>query len=107
MARFRPGSRYTNGSFTLNPSNKEFLILRETIVIPETPEDVYLAVDGRHKRRVDLLSQDAYGRPDLGWVIMDINQIRQPLTELEPGLQLRIPPLEKVLEAIDKLNLGK
>jgi len=107
MARFRQGSRYSNGSFTLSPSDKEFLILRDTIEIPESPEDVYITVDGRHKRRIDLLSQDAYGRPDLGWVILDINQLRQPLVELVPGLQLRIPPLELVLEAISKLNLDK
>ena len=105
MARFRNGSRYSNGSFTLSSKNKEFLILRNSLVIPPSPDDIYVTIDGRYYQRIDLVSQDVYGRPDLGWVIMDINNIKQPMFDLKTGVTLRVPPLEAVLIAIEKLNV--
>ena len=104
MALFRNGSRYTNGLFTLNAAKKEFLLLRETINIDSSDKDIFLTLDGKYVQRIDLISQEMYGRPDLGWVIMDINQIRQPLFELKVGKVLRVPPLNKVLDAINQLN---
>jgi hypothetical protein len=104
MANFKRGSRYTNGVFTLNADDKEFLILRESLEIPETEQDIYLTVEGRFLQRIDLISQEVYGRADLGWVIMDINKIRQPLLDLVSGQVLRVPPLDAVLEAIQSMN---
>jgi hypothetical protein len=104
MARFRNGSRYTGGKFTLDTNSKEFLILRNTLVIPESESDIFLTIEGRFKKRIDLVSQKAYGRPDLGWVIADINNIREPLFDLTVGTELRIPPLGSVLSAIEALN---
>lgn len=105
MANFKTGSRYTNGIFTLDPNTKEFLILRETLNIPESGQDIYLMVEGQFINRPDLLSNAAYGRPDLFWAIMDINNIREPLFELEVGQSLRVPPLNLVLDAVKRLNL--
>ena len=104
MALFRHGSRYTNGLFTLNADSKEFLLLRESLDIPESKDDIFLTVDGKYLYRLDLLSQEVYGRPDLWWVIMDTNKLIQPLFELQSGVELRIPPLEKVIAAINRIN---
>lgn len=104
MANFKPGSRYTGGTFTTSPDNKDFILLRSTIDIPESGEDIFLTVEGRFEKRIDLISEEVYGRPDLGWVIMDINNLREPLFDLYVGQVLRIPPLNIVLEAIDNLN---
>lgn len=106
MAKFRSGSRYTNGIFTLNPENQEFMILRENINIPETSQDVFLIVTGEHIKRPDSIAEQTYGSPELWWVIMDINNIREPLFDLEVGQELRIPPLAIILDAIEKINLG-
>ena len=107
MANFKVGSRYSNGTFTLNTNNQEFLILRETLTIPESGQDTFLIVEGTFINRPDLLSTMAYGRPDLFWAIMDINQIREPLFQLQVGDSLRVPPLNLVLDAIKRLNLGQ
>jgi len=104
MARFKDGSRYTNGSFTLDANKKEFLILRGNVSIPESGQDVFFTVKGEHLTRVDIISTEVYGRPDLGWVIMDVNKIRQPLADLRVGQELRIPPLTLVQQAIEHLN---
>ena len=104
MANFKEYSRYTNGTFTLDPNKEKFLILRNKIEIPESGQDTFFTVQGDHLKRVDLISDEVYNRPDLGWVIMDINNIRQPMFDLEIGQQLRIPPLDLVLNAIENLN---
>jgi hypothetical protein len=104
MALFRRGSRYTNSTFSLGPDNNEFLLLRKIISIPKSGQDVYITVEERFLKRPDIISQITYGRPDLWWVIFDINDIRQPLFDLKIGQLLRIPPLGLVLESIEKLN---
>jgi len=104
MANFRPGSRYTNGTFTLNPEDEEFLILRENLEIPESSEDIFFVVEGEHIYRPETIAVEVYDRPELWWVIADINNIREPLFDLEVGQELRIPPLAVVLEALDIIN---
>jgi len=104
MANFKPGSRYTNGIFTLSSDKSPFLLLRNRLSIPESGQDLFLSIEGKHIKRPDLISFESYGRPELFWAIMDINNVRQPLFDLRVGQQLRIPPLSVVLEAIDRLN---
>lgn len=105
MATFRSGSRYTNGIFTLNPESQEFLLLRETINIPESSQDIFFTVEGHYVGRPDAISEAVYGVPELWWVIMDINNIKEPIFDLEDGQELRIPPLASVLNAIKQINV--
>lgn len=104
MARFKVNSRYTNGIFTLDANNNEFLILRSKLEIAPSGQDMYFVVKGDHLKRLDLISNEVYGQPNLGWAIMDVNNIKQPLFELQIGQQLRIPPLNVLLQAIENLN---
>lgn len=104
MANFRSGSRYTNGTFTLDANKKPFLLLRKTLLVPESGRDIFLTIEGRFIKRPDLIASDMYGRSDLFWAVMDINNIRQPLLDLRVGQVLRIPPLALVLNAIERLN---
>lgn len=104
MANFKPGSRYTNGNFTTGSDGNDFILLRNKIDIPESGEDIFLTVEGRFEKRIDLISQEIYGRADLGWIIMDVNNLREPLFDLYVGQLLRIPPLTAVLNAIENLN---
>ena len=104
MARFRSGTRYTNGTYTLNAENEAFMILRDILSVPEAEDDVYFTLEGGFENRPDLISDKMYGRPDLGWAIMDINNIQNPFLELVTGLVLRVPNLNRVLNAISTLN---
>lgn len=104
MAGIKGGSRYTNGLFTTGSNNRDFMLLRKTLVMPESDQDSFVIVEGHFVQRLDLLSQRVYDRPDLGWVIMDVNNIVQPLFDLQVGQVLRVPPLLNVLDAIEKLN---
>lgn len=105
MARFRSGTRYSNGVFTTNSENVPFMILRKTLIINEVEDDTFLTLDSRLEKRLDLISYKVYGRPDLGWAIMDVNNMQDPLTELVVGKVLRIPALSRLLSSISKLNL--
>jgi len=104
MANFKPGSRYTNGTFTLSPEDSEFLILREKLDIPESSEDIFFIVEGEHIYRPELIAIEVYDRPELWWAIADINNIKEPMFDLEVGQELRIPPLSAVLQALDVIN---
>lgn len=104
MANFKDGSRYTNGTFTLDANKDKFLLLRSQLQISFSELDQYITVTSDLINRPDLIAYEAYGRPELGWVIMDINNIRQPLLDLTVGQELRIPPLDLVLDAIETLN---
>ncbi len=104
MANFRTNSRYTNGIITTNRTNKPFLVLRKSVKLEEDSTDTVILVTQEYEKRPDLLSYNIYGVPELWWVIYEFNNIRDPFFELKSGQILRIPALERVLEAIDKLG---
>jgi len=104
MANFKKNSRYTNGIIATNRSNKDFLVLRKAIKLEEDSTDTFIIVTQEMEKRPDLVSYNAYGVSELWWVIYEINQIRDPLFDLKSGQILRIPSLDRVLEAIDKLG---
>lgn len=104
MANFKPLSRYTNGIVTSNRSGVNFLFLRRPLKLAEDDGDVFVMVTQDLEKRPDLVAYKAYGNPTLWWVIYEFNQIRDPFFGLKAGMLLRIPALERVMEAID--NLG-
>jgi hypothetical protein len=104
MANFRANSRYTNGKVTTNRLNKTFLILRKPIKLEEDSTDTFIEVDQQLEKRPDLVSYKAYGVSELWWAIYEFNNIRDPFFDLKSGQILRIPAIERVLEAIDKLG---
>ena len=50
--------------------------------------------------RIDLLAYDYYGDVTLWWVIANVNNIKNPLIELVPGTELKIPTKAAVMEAL-------
>ena len=104
MANFRANSRYTNGIVTTNRSNKPFIVLRKSLQLKEDSTDTMILVTQEFEKRPDLLSFNIYGVSELWWVIYEFNNIRDPFFDLKAGQILRIPALERVLEAIDKLG---
>lgn len=103
MANFKQNTRYTNGSITKNRSNEDFLILRRSLELEPGDSDQFVTVPQHLRGRPDLISNLAYGTPDLWWVIYEFNGIRDPLFELTTGTVLRIPAIDRVLDAIRSL----
>jgi len=105
MANFKRLTRYTGGELSTNRSGKEFLILRRPLGLVESDGDTFVQITQEYLNRPDLISDKAYGTPDLWWVIYEFNGIRDPLFELKIGTILRIPEKEKVLSAIENLEV--
>jgi len=104
MANFKALSRYTGGLLATNRSGKDFLVLRRTLELEPADGDVFVTITQEFLKRPDLISNNAYGTPDLWWVIYEFNGIKDPLFELQLGQVLRIPELERVLAAIEQLE---
>lgn len=104
MANFKSLSRYTNGQVTKNRSGQSFLILRKPLNLVEADGDVLVQVTQDLEKRPDLIASKAYGNPDLAWVIIEFNNIRDPFSEIKAGMLIRIPELNRVLEAIDAIG---
>jgi len=51
----------------------------------------YYRVVAGDVKRPDLISYKCYGVVDFWWIIMIYNDIENPLTDLEPGMLLKIP----------------
>jgi hypothetical protein len=103
MANFKRLSRYTGGLATKNRSGKDFLILRNQLDLLPDEGDSFITVTQTILDRPDLLSNEMYNTPDLWWVIFEFNGISDPLFGLKLGDTLRIPELDRVLAAINKL----
>lgn len=48
--------------------------------------------------RLDQLANEYYGDPKLWWIIAQVNDINDPLIDLEIGMMLRIPPLTSIIQ---------
>lgn len=106
MANFKRLSRYTGGQLATNRSGQDFLVLRRPLELEPADGDAFVTITQDLLKRPDLISNKAYGTPDLWWVIYEFNGIRDPLFELKMGQVLRIPELERVLEAVRELEEG-
>lgn len=104
MSNFRRYSRYTGGLVSKNRSTKDFLILRKALSLEESDGDTFFTISKEIQGRPDLISSAVYGDPDFWWVIYEFNEVQDPLFELGPGQILRIPALDRVLEAIGNLE---
>ncbi len=106
MANFKRLSRYTGGTLASNRSDQNFLVLRRPLELEPADGDAFVTITDDLIRRPDLISNRAYGTPDLWWVIYEFNGIRDPLFELKAGQVLRIPELDRVLDAVKELEEG-
>jgi hypothetical protein len=100
MANFKTNTRYTNGSVAKNRAGKDFLVLRRSLFLEEASTDTLVVVTQEYLHRPDLLSSKVYGTPDLWWAIYEFNNIRDPLFDIKLGQILRIPDINRLLQAI-------
>jgi nucleoid-associated protein YgaU len=80
--------------------------IRPTVVYPEVPaseQDYYVITTTGD--RFDILAKQFYNNQTYWWVIASANpNVRRDSLYIEPGLQLRIPPLATILESYEQLN---
>ena len=74
--------------------------------LPASEQDYYvIATTGD---RFDILSKQFYGDQQYWWVIASANpNVRRDTIYIEPGLQLRIPPLRAILDSYETLNASR
>lgn len=104
MANFKNLSRYTNAVVANNSKGQLYLPLRNPLGLPSAPDDIYITVTKELVNRPDLVSSNAYGIPDLWWVIYEYNNISDPFFSLSIGQTLKIPELNRVLNALNSLG---
>lgn len=104
MANFKDLTRYTGALVAKDRSGEDFLILRRQLGLEPEEGDTFITITQDIEKRPDLMSSRVYGTPDLWWVIYEFNGIRDPFFELKQGTSLRIPALERVLDAISELE---
>lgn len=82
---------------------------RATAVYPEvaaSEQDYYVIASVGD--RFDILSREFYGDQQYWWVIASANpNVRRDTMYIEPGLQLRIPPLSRILDSYEQLNVSR
>lgn len=54
-------------------------------------DPVYYRVDATDLMRPDMISYKCYGTVNFWWIIMSVNNIENPLIDLEEGQLLKIP----------------
>lgn len=64
--------------------------LMQDAVVPD-PSDIVFTVPPAGVHRLDLISNDFYGVPDLWWVIARVNGILDPLVGVANGAKIRVP----------------
>ena len=73
--------------------------LRREVIVPDVT-DMIIEVTQAMSGRLDLLSYELYGTSDLWWVICDLNQIVDPMTEANTGAQLRVPRRDRLFSVL-------
>ena len=95
-------SRYRGSTITSVETDQgleNYTILKLPISVPETEQDFYIEIDSTNEFRPDQLSYQVYGTPDYGWAIMEVNNLRS-FKDLVMRRRLRIPPLDRIQEAV-------
>lgn len=98
-------SRYVLGGVT--ETSGRFAEWWERKKIPAGTDDKYYILEKMYENRPDLLSYAVYNDTKLWWIILQYNNILDPLTEFVAGAILRIPNKDRVMAFLEAdLNIG-
>jgi len=64
--------------------------LLQDVIVPD-PTDIVFTMPVAGAVRLDLISQNFYGVPDLWWVIARVNDLLDPLVGIATGTRIRVP----------------
>lgn len=87
-------NRYTNGGTT--ETNGKRLGWWERTIYTLKDDDIFVTVTPATESRPDLIAFQLYGRSNLMWLVLQYNNILDPVTELVAGTKLRLPTQERV-----------
>ena len=105
MANFKNLSRYTGGQLAVNREGVNFIVLRNSLNLQPANDDIFITIPKQLANRPDLISYNVYNTQDLWWVIYEFNGIQDPLFGVPAGTILRIPALNRVLQAVAALQI--
>lgn len=89
-----PSSRYTQGGETDIYPTRVGWWERRTIEKDDT--DLLITINASEDRRPDLIAFHVYKRSNLGWVVLQFNNIVDVETELTMGKTIRLPSLRRM-----------
>lgn len=83
-----------NSMFLKTPVYEEDGVVQFGLRVPEVPAngDRVCKATGTLRDRLDLVSAIYQGNPELWWVIADLTNLDDPLTQVEQGTDLRFRP---------------
>lgn len=59
--------------------------------------DTTITLTPKYHMRPDLLAYDAYGKSTYAWVILQYNNILEPVTEFVVGTKIKLPSAQRIL----------
>lgn len=89
-----PSSRYTQGGTVDIYPTRVGWWERRTLNKDDT--DIIVTIQPQEDRRPDLIAYNLYKRPNLGWVVLQFNNIVDVETELLTGMVIKMPSLRRL-----------
>ncbi len=96
----RRNSRYVQGGRTTVWPNR--LGFWERNVIPQQDDDIFTTITQRQSFRPDLIAFDFFRKQELGWLVLQYNNIVDINLEMAEGTEIRLPNADRVF--FDLLN---
>lgn len=94
-------TRFARHKIYASGANSFFETWRVPEVEPDASDQFHMVESGEEGLRgITLISYKYYNRVDLWWFIAAINGIFCPTVEVVPGIELRIPSLQRMLKFI-------
>lgn len=91
----QPASRYTKGGTVEDLGNRLGFWNRKTIIADQS--DTIITLTPKYHLRPDLLAYDAYGKSSYAWVILQYNNIVDPVMEFVVGASITLPSAQRIL----------
>lgn len=89
-----PTSRYTQGGEAdIYPTRVGWW---ERRVLEKDDTDIFIEINPGEDRRPDMIAYNVYKRANLGWVVLQFNNIVDPEVELTTGTTIRLPSLRRL-----------
>lgn len=98
-------SRYVQGGTTYIDTDSQ-MGWWERRVIPYNSDDIFFSIPLGFKGRPDLIAHYFYGKASLYWLVLQYNNIVDPVEELIEGKEIRLPSTDRVLNGLLNLPTG-
>lgn len=93
-------SRYKDTNLYTDSADNTFFGTWQRLEIQDETDYELYQITKRDIGRFDLIAFDFYGDTSLFWVILDFNNIVDPIFGIEIGQKIKIPSKDQVLRAL-------